>query len=431
MPELAIPPAPPQPPASANPAGPDLAGSEAFGALDLMSKDDGTPEPAAPEAPAAPEKPPVADKTPTRPKDEKTGKFIKPDAKTPPKPADKGKPATFDFDNPPGTIGDLRKHYDAIKEERKALLDERKSWESKHQELEKKLSESRDWPEKKSYEEKLSEREKRLQEYENHIRLTRYEKSQEYKEKYQTPYENAFMVGRQKAASLKVVERKNEEGQVLQAARQGKQEDFDEIFRIWDDDTAAEKAVQLFGEAKAAMMLIHRENAQRIRSEGLAKIEEMGKKGEEWEKQQTELQTKQFSEAKTQIEHFKKAAADKWPHLFKADDSDPKWNELLENGDHFLQRVLENGKPLNDKEQQWTPDQIAIGIATLHNKAKGYDPLLYRYNKTLAEVKELKKKLADFEQSEPQPGEGGRAATNGEPDADDPFVALDKMAKER
>jgi hypothetical protein len=428
---LATPPANPTP-ANAPAAIPamDLAGSEAFGALEEISKDDGQPE----SPPATP--PPKAPDKPATPPRDPTGKFAKePDkskqaAKAAPK-SDKGTPAPIDFENPPGTIGDLRKYYDALKAHAKELEAKAKDYEAKHVELQKKLSEPRDWPEKKSYEEKLSEREKRLQEYESNLRATRYEKSQEYKEKYETPYVNAFMAGRQKAAAMKVVERKDESGAItIQPARQGKAEDFDEIFRIQDDDAAADRAVELFGEARAPMILIHRELAQEKRNAGLNAIAEMGKKGEQWEKEQKELSERQLNEANTLIDNFRNLALEKYPALFKEVDGDTKGNELLSKGKHLLDRVLQHGKPLANGEEQMTHEELAIAIAAVRNKAAGFDRLVYKLRTVEKERDEIKKKLEAFEQSEPGPGDGGGRTTTPE-DADDPFAALDKMAKER
>jgi hypothetical protein len=430
---VATPPAP----TTATPAPADIpalessGGREAFGALDDISKDDGTPE-QPPTETRTPEKPAVT------PRDDK-GKFVKDGdkSKSAAKPAAKpdktpAKAAPVDFENPPGTIGDLRKHYDALKAHAKELEAKAKDYETKHVELQKKLTEPRDWPEKKTYEEKLSEREKKLQEYEQHLRLTRYEKSQEYKDKYEMPYVNAFMAARDKAASLKVIERKNEEGVITQQSRKGTPEDFDEIFKIRDDDVAADRAVELFGEARAPMILWHREEVQKLQRLGNNAITEMSKKGQEWEKQQQELSQKQMTEAGAMIDNFRNAAVEKYPTLFKEIDGDAKGNELLSKGKHLLDRVLQGGKPLADGEQQMTNEEMAIAIAAVRNKAAGFDRLVYQLRNVQKERDDLKKRLEEFESSQGGPGaaEGGRQATT-KPDDGDPFAALDKMARER
>lgn len=416
----------------------DLAGSDAFGAIDALAHDDGNPEP--PGTPAAPPPATPPAKPAAQPRDPDTKRFTKPAAvkpaaapATPPaKPA--AAPAQIDFDNPPGTIGDLRKHYDALKVHAKDWETKHKTLEQQHAELQKKLSAPQEWPEKKTYEERLSAHEKRIQEYENHLRVTNYAKSQEYKEKYETPYVNAFIAGRTKAAAMKVIERKDESGAITtQQARQGKAEDFDEIFRIQDDDAAADRAVELFGESRAPMILFHRERAQELRNTGLQAIDEMGKKGQDYDKQQRELSERQINEANGMIDNFRNVAVEKYPTLFKEIEGDAKGNDLLARGKHLLDRVLQGGKALADGEEPMTQEELAIAIAAVRNKAVGFDRLVHRLRTVEKERDDYKKKLEDFEQSEPAPGEGGGKPTGGGEveDENDPYKKLDKMAREQ
>lgn len=412
----------------------DLAGSEAFGAIDAIAHDDGQPDPAGTPATPPPATPPA--KPAAQPRDPETKRFTKPAGKPAAPATPPAKPAAapqIDFDNPPGTIGDLRKHYDELKKVKLELEAKAKDWETKHGELSKKLSAPQEWPEKKTYEERLSAHEKRIQEYENHLRVTNYAKSQEYKEKYETPYVNAFIAGRTKAAAMKVIERKDESGAITtQQARQGKAEDFDEIFRIQDDDAAADRAVELFGEARAPMILFHRERAQELRNNGLQAIDEMGKKGQDYDKQQRELSERQMNEANATIDNFRNMAVEKYPTLFKEIEGDAKGNELLARGRNLLDRVLQGGKPLQDGEEPMTQEELAIAIAAVRNKAAGFDRLVHRLRTTEKERDEYKKKLEEFEQSEPVPGEaGGKPAGGGDvEDENNPYKKLDKMARE-
>ena len=424
------------PAAGGDPAIPpmDLAGSEAFGAIDALAREDGTPEPGGTPPPPKPAEQPRDPKTQQFTKDQGKGKPAgKPAAPPAGKPAGQPAAGQLDFDNPPGTIGDLRKHYDALKAVKLELEAKAKDWETKHGELSKKLTEPREWPEKKSYEERLSAHEKRIQEYENHVRTTNYAKSQEYKEKFETPYVNAFLAGRNKAAAMKVIERKDESGAITtQQARQGKAEDFDEIFRIQDDDAAADRAVELFGEARAPLILFHRENAQEKRNAGLQAIEEMGKKGQEYDKQQRELSERQMNEANTTIDNFRNMAVEKYPTLFKEIEGDAKGNDLLARGRHLLDRVLQGGKALADGEEPMTQEELAIAIAAVRNKAAGFDRLVHRLRTAEKERDDYKKKVEEYEASEPVPGEGGgKPAGGGEvEDENDPYKKLDKMARE-
>jgi len=423
--------------AVAAPAVPSLAGAGAFDAIDALATDDGAGDPPAGDPPpaAAPDKPVVPDKPAekppekpaTKPRDPKTQQFTKPAAKPAEKPAAPATPpksVELDFDNPPGTIGDLRKHYDALKSQFKEL-------QTKHGELQKTSTKPQEWPEKKTYEERLAAEQKRLEQYETELRYTRYEKSAEYKEKYEAPYVNAYVSGRNKAAAMKVIERKNEaDGSVIQPARQGTAEDFDMIMGIRDDDAAADKAAELYG-ARAPMILFHRERAQELQGAAQNAIKEYQTKGAEWEKQQREVQERQFKEADSMIGNFRTAAVEKYPALFKEIDGDAKGNELLQKGGHLLERVLQGGKPLADGEEPMTQEELAIAIAAVRNKAAGFDRLLYQYRTTQKERDALKKDLEAYQTSEPKDG-SGRKSTETPPAGDDhdPFKKLDSMARE-
>ena len=206
-PAIAAPPAAPAGPATEatapTPSSPN-AGSGAWDALDALGTDN---DPVAPPTPPA---------TTSRPKDPTSGKFVKATEKPPevPKPE-----ASKEIDPSKMKAGELAKHYHALKKER----DE---WTKQKSDYEAKLKTPAEWPEKKSWEEKVAERDKAIEEhkkrvadYETELKFTQYEKSTEYKERYQKPFETAYLSGRSKAAGLKIVERKDEDGAILQQGR--------------------------------------------------------------------------------------------------------------------------------------------------------------------------------------------------------------------
>jgi len=392
---------------------------EAFGAIDALGREEGTPTP--------PEQPPPGDGRVRGP----DGKFI-PKDKAPEKPAEKSKapePAKPDDDIDPTKLktSELAKHYHALKAKEKAWLKER-------EELSKKAAEPKEWPEKKTYEERIAEREKQIEEYnkrvaeyEQTLQFTNFTKSQAYKDNFQKPYFESWKTGQTRAASMKVIERKNEEdGTVLQQARQGTAEDFDSIMRIAEDDLAAEKAAELFGH-KASIILHHREKVRDIQSRADAAIEEYQQKGAEWEKQQREQSEKQSKEYTSMVDKFQKAAVEKYPHFFKPDPSDPKANGYLESGSHLLERVLKNGAPISDGEKPMTSEEFAIAVAAVRNKAMGFDRVAYLATTRAKRIKELEKELEQFKSSKPGNGDGnGRTAAV---EDDDPLTKLDKLGR--
>lgn len=346
------------------------------------------------------------------------GKFLpKPAEKPAAKPAERSEATKGDDDVDVSKLPtrDVVKRYHALRNEKSEWLKERDSL--------KKLSEApKDWPEKKTYEEKLSEREKflaerdkRIADYENELRFTNYERSQEYKETYQKPFENAWLAGRAKAAALKIKEVKNDLDAVTQAGRQGTPEDFDALMKIQDDDVAAERAAELYGEAKASVILHHREIVQALNAKASSAIKEYREKGAELEKQKTEHATKWQKESAAMVERFRNDDIEKYPQLFKPDPADPKGNQLLEVGQHFMERVLKNGAPLADGEKQWTHEELAHKAAIVRNSAMAFRRVSYKLEAVSKENKELKTKLADYEATVPGGGNGnGRTAPAGE-----------------
>lgn len=409
------------PTAPSAPATPQTDFGEAFSAIDALGRDDGTPEP-----------PP----TPT-PGDGRTrsadGKFTKADESAKKKEQPKSTPIEpekpdDDIDPTKLKTSELAKHYHKLKAKEKAWLKER-------EELTKKAEAPKDWPEKKTYEEKLAEREKALEEhkkrvaeYEQELQFTNFTKSQTYKDQYEKPFINAYKLGQAKTAMLQVVERTDEAGNVIQAARDATAADFDSIMRITDERIAIKKAHELFGEA-AAVVLNHRERVNEKSALAEEAVAEYRSKGAEREKAMREQQDKQSKEVTGMIENFRTAAIEKYPSLFKPEEGDTKGNELLEKGNHLLQRVLNGGAPIKDGEKQMTNEEMAIAVAAVRNKAAAFDRVAYKASTLAKRVKELEKELEQFKSSSPRNGDGkGRAHT---PEEDDPMKKIWAMGKER
>lgn len=394
---------------------------EAFAAIDALGREEGTPTP--------PEQPPPGDGRVRGP----DGKFI-PKGEKPPEKKEEPK-KTVEAPKPEDEIvpeklktSELAKHYHkkvaALKDAEKRLA-----------EYEKERNTPKEWPEKKTYEERLAEREKALEdhkkrvaEYEQELQFTNFTKSQAYKDQYEKPLINAYKLGQSKTAMLQVVERTDEEGKVLQAARDATAADFDAIMRITDERTAIKKAHELFGEA-AAVVLNHRERVNEKNALADEAVAEYRTKGAEREKTLREQQEKQSKEFAGMIDNFQKAAVEKYPQLFKPDESDPKGNELLDRGSHLLQRVLRNGAPIKDGEQQMTAEEFAIAVAAVRNKAAGFDRVNYRRHMLERRVKELEKELAQYKSSKP-----GNGDANGRPpqtEEDDPLKKIAALGRER
>lgn len=295
----------------------------------------------------------------------------------------------------PVAAAELRKAYENLKSEHARLKEE-------HTKL-KDFKPPED-TEKKALAERVEAHTKRISELEAELRYSNYERSEEYKTKYHEPFVEAYQAGRAKVASLKVADAEGE-------TRQGTAADFDNIMRIQDDETAAEKATEMFG-AKASIVLYHRERVQELNAARAKAVEEYRKSGDERERQRLEQQTlakttaeKQAGEIAGMFKTFADEAIEKYPQWFKPEEGDDKGNELLVKGFERADLAFKS----SPFQPNLTP-QERDGIIRLHtairNKAAGFDRLVYKNTQLSNRVKELETKLAEFENSKPTGGIG-------------------------
>ncbi len=381
---------------------------EAFGAIDALGRDEGTPAPL--------EQPSPGDGRVRGP----DGKFLPKGEKVPEKPVAAAPKPDDDIDPTKLKTSELAKHYHKLKSEQKEWLKER-------EELSKKAAAPKEWPEKKTWEERVAERDKALEEhkkrvaeYETELQFTNFTKSQAYKDQFQKPYVESWKTGQARAASMKVIERKGDEGEMLQQSRQGTAADFDSIMSISEDDLAAEKATELFGN-KASIILHHREKIRDIQGRSDAAIQEYQEKGQAWEKERREATEKQSKDFEGQITLCKQESIKKYSRMFTPDDSDPREKELAEKGKAWVARMIAG--------RDMAPEERAMGISAMQLKAEHGDLWMYRADKFSKRVKELEKELEQFKSSRPANGNGnGRAPAAEEKD---PLQMIAAMGKER
>lgn len=381
--------------------------SDAWGDLDKYAKED-TSKPAepakTPEPPKAAEKPPEPTKTPEPPK---------PPEKTPEPP------------KPPEPSGKAKKPADFLREKLASVEKERNEFRSEIERLKASIAKPAEDPEKKSLMERLESESKRRSELEQEMKYAAYERSQEFKEKYQQPYVDAFNAAQKKVASFKIVERKNDVDEVIQAARQATPEDFSRLVLLPDAE-AAEAARQLFGDAAANLVLWHREKVIDLATTQQNAIEAFRKHGSEREKQFSELQSKQQKELSDTFDRLNKAAADKYPQWFKPIEGDNEGNELLQKGyDEADMAFGENKLP---------PNELVRLHSRIRNKAAAFGRMAYLNKGLKARIAELEAELAEYTKSSPTGGEGTpskSAEGRGKVDSiDDALDGLDKYAKE-
>lgn len=407
------------------------------------------PAPSAPaKAPAAPAAPPQAS-TPERPTEsffdeidrmdsgqskpaEKpkapSGKQAKPDS--PQKPpvvgsAEKTSPEDSGTTEPQGKEGETSVPA-ASKPEPKTAPELRAAYEANKKrlaELEKEVttlkSKPKEDPDRQALVEALKDREEKLAKLSEELKFASFETTEEYQQQYMKPFNEAFAEGRKRAASRVV---NNADG----TPRQGTPEDFDAIMRIADDAEAEERAAEMFG-SNAFSILSAREKVIEANNRRVNAINEQKSKFWERDKQRAENMAKQRVEMeqrrKVMAESFKKLneeTVNKYPQIFKADDSDAEGKAALEKG--FA--IADRGFSPPDKTK---PEDMVRIHSAIRNKAGAFDYVYLKLTRTAAKLAEVEAKLAEFEKSVPSGGVDRRGtAASGQMSAEDELDALDR-----
>lgn len=303
--------------------------------------------------------------------------------------------------------------------------------------LEKARTTSSDGNRVKELQELLNARDARLKEVEDHLRMTAYERSEEFKDKYQKPYLSAYTAGRNKAASLKLVQRLNPDtDEIVQQARQGTAEDFDAIMRIADDDAAYELADRMFG-PKALAVMHYRERVQELHQQSREAIEERRTKAEAFEKEAAERQKQQAEQTEAQS---RERAALLAKHISDGMKAHPDWFETAE-GDEEAPKVIEAGKAIADSlftgvnpktGKPYTNDGMIRFHAFVRNAIAAHGPLLHRLNASKARIADLEAQLAEFKESSTIE-DAGRRGNEGSPTdslpGDEEFQEIDRRSR--
>ncbi len=425
MPEAAVAPSPaPTPTPDVTPTGPPpkagMPMSDAWADLDKYTSLPKAEPSAIPKSPASKSRSPEPAKPSEIPKPSETPKPAEePKSETPPKPEESPKPSETPGAKP-------KKPADFLREKLASVERERNEFKAEIERL--KAAKPSEDPEKKSLSERLESEAKRRQELEDEIKFHAYEKSTEFKEKYHQPYVDAYRQAQKKTASLKVVQREDEDsGNVVQQARAATPEDFDRIAGLPDAE-AAELARQLFGDSASNLVLWHREKVLDLAQTQLTALEEFRKHGAEREKQVGEMRTKQQKEMSDLFHKLNTDAAEKYPQWFKEIEGDDEGNALLKKGYERADLAFSNPN---------LPNQKLVELhSEIRNKAAAFPRLIYQAKTLQARITELEAELAQYKGSEPKGAEGvstspaRREATKQGDDIDTVVGGLDKYAKE-
>lgn len=392
-------------PVSPSPAPPSAAASplnDAFSEIDKIIADTQQKAPPAPGAKRSPSDPSKQVEKPAEPEKPKSEDV---------------KPVVATDETQKLSAPELRKAYAQRKQELKEANERLAAHEAKLKEYEAKVG---DGSELSRIQQRLQETEKRAKELEDQIKFVDYEKSPEYKEKYYEPFVTAYQAGRQKAASLKIMERKNDMDEVVQQARKATPEDFDAIMRLQDDGEAAEMADRLFG-PMANLVIYHREKIMDLNSARVNAIEQFKKTGSEREQKTAEQMKAIHEKAKTVFKtHVEKGMSDH-PQWFKADEADDQGKKMLEQG-------LLNADSVFTASNQ-NPEDRAAMHAAFRNMAGAFPFVALKLHRAESRIKELETELEEFKKSTPSEPSRERGAPSQPMSAEEEIEALARAGR--
>lgn len=249
----------------------------------------------------------------------------------------------------------------------------------------------------KEYEEKLAATAKRNEELEQHIRYVDYSKSKEFQEKYQAPYDAAWKRAMSELGELTV---ETEAGEV----RSIQPTDILDLVNLTLPEARA-RAVELYGDFANDVMQ-HRKEIRNLYDQQAGALEEARKSGvERTQKQQEEFTARQQQMSAEIRETWTKAneeatAHEKYGKFFKPIEGDQDGNQRLAKGFELADRAFSEN-PMNAK----TPEErkaIVQRHAAIRNRAAAYGRVVKWLEERDATITELKEKLAQYTDGEPE-----------------------------
>jgi hypothetical protein len=385
--------------------------SDGMRELEQMASDD-TPRPA-----PKPKKPAVTDpKKPT-------------DPKTPPKEAAEPEDPTAEIEEEPqGTdpkppekpvkAAELRTAYEKSKADLKTKDAEITKLKT---ELKAAQEAPRNDPEKKLLVEKFEASEKKRQALEQELRVVAYQKSEEFIEKYDKPWNEAWEQASTELSELMI---ESEDG----SSRVATVKDLQALLHLPPVD-ARKFAKAAFGEA-ADEVMAHYRKLKDLAAKHTKAIKDSEANAETYHKEREAKTVAERQRTVTLWQDANKVWPEKFPSFFAPKEGDEQGNALLAKGYELADRAFSGNGNL-------TPEERVKLHAEVRNKAAAFPRVALDLKRARARIKELEASLAQFEDSEPPAGDGGRGrkvkpASNGiAADMQDGYDELDRMAKVR
>lgn len=314
----------------------------------------------------------------------------------------------------PTGVNTLRKAYEQLKASHAKLSEE-------HERLK---SSPKDDPEKAALVKTMEAKDAEIKRLTEELNFTAYERSPEYEEKYNRPFIAAFEGGRKRTESLKIVERRDENGAVVQTGRQATAQDFDQIMQIQNDEQAATVAQQLFGNAGMIVLAQRERVIEQLQNARMA-AENFRKNGQQ---RATDAAARAAAEKARAAEESqvvakifndtRNAIAEAEPDIYAIADGDTEGNAMRHTGQAVA--ALAFGMLSQDMIEHLPPAVKARvhngtlpkqDLARLHaetfQRAAAYGLVRNRLKQANAKIEELQKALDQIKSSGPG-GDGAR-----------------------
>lgn len=317
--------------------------------------------------------------------------------------ADQPPAAAADLDGPePVKIVELRQWGRSLK---KQIKEQYKPEVAKLQARVKELEQTTAVPQEVAT--KLETLQKRNQQLEEQIGFVDYSKSAAFQEQFSKPYQAAWQRAVSDFNQLQVRLPDGtdpESGEAKFKFRPANDQDLLALANLplseMDD-----KAEAMFGRS-AARVIRH---VEKVRELAIAQEEALENARKTAGARIAEQETnKKLTSAKGQqmwqAEH--KRLVEKYPHFFGPDEADPEGNILLQKGKAQADRIF---VPTKDNAPK-SPEEAVRLHALAYNKIANHDRIARRLKMTLTELAEVKKALAEYEESNPPAGKGGDGA---------------------
>lgn len=345
--------------------------------------------------------------------------------------ADNGQPER------PMKAPELRKAYEESKKRITEELEPKlKQYEARIKELE--TSGPKDTEQTQARVKHLETRNQQLEEF---VRLKHYEQSQEYLDKYQKPYDQAW---EKCLRDINMLEVETPDGKGGWTTRKANDGDITRLAQLATTNLGEyiKQSNAMFGDA-ADIVRKHVERINETYTSQTNALEEAQKRAVELSKTEETQTAEQMRVRQKLWETNNTDLSTKFPTYFAPIQGDESGNKLLNAGFAFTDLLFQTGTLTPDKlkllperyrveletKGKLSPELTVRAHAIIRNKAANHDRLVRQLKSARAELEQVKKTLAEYEESEPGVGGSspGRSAPGGGNWQDEANAEIDEL----